>query len=253
MRYVVYGSSYCSICGMQDSSFDVVATPLTQGQRISEKMAMFREMERHSVSVPKPQKSQAVKDFSALMSRGGGGAGSRGGAATERTHHVADASADTDSYMPAWAESIALAKIDADDVLADKFEALKAFALEHGHPHVRQDHTELFAFVRDIRAMYKSGKLSNKRLQFLRLLGFCFDGTQAQQVRALFELQQARIGHETAVQLRAIFELQQGESNPSSSKADHDAGGALDPDFDYSDELVLVETDEEETTEIGAC
>ena len=151
--------------------------------------------------------------------------------------------------MPAWAESIALAKIDADDVLADKFEALKAFTLEHGHPHVRQDHTELFAFVRDIRARYKSGKLSNKRLHFLQLLGFCFDGTQAQQLRALFELQQG----ETAVQSRALFGLQQGKSNASSSKADHDAGGALDPDFDYSDELVLVETDEEETTEIGAC
>jgi hypothetical protein len=116
--------------GMQDNSFDVVATPLTEGQRISEKMAMFRDMERHSVSVPKPQ-SQAVKDphfplsfkgDMSLMSRGGGGgaggATSRSGAATERSHHVADASANADSYMPAWAESIALAKIDADDVLS---------------------------------------------------------------------------------------------------------------------------------------
>ena len=125
------------------------------------------------------------------------------------THHVADASVNADSYMPALAESIALAKIDADDVLADKFEALKAFALEHGHPHVRQDHTELFAFVSDLRARYKSGQLSNERLEFLRSLGFCFDGTQAQQLRALFELQQGR----------------SKESNPSSSKADQDAGG----------------------------
>ena len=72
-------------------------------------MAMFREMERHSVSVPKPQ-SQAVKDPHFPLSFSG--------AATERTHHVAHASANADSYMPAWAESIALAKIDADDVLS---------------------------------------------------------------------------------------------------------------------------------------
>ena len=42
------------------------ATPLTEGKSISDKMAMFREMERRSASVPKPH-SQVLTYLALLV------------------------------------------------------------------------------------------------------------------------------------------------------------------------------------------
>jgi hypothetical protein len=50
---------------MQARSF-AGATPLTEGKSISDKMAMFREMERRSASVPKPH-SQVLTYLALLV------------------------------------------------------------------------------------------------------------------------------------------------------------------------------------------
>ena len=105
-------------------------------------------------------------------------------------------SASAEKAKEPTAERVESAEIDAEDPLAEKFCLLKSFAVAHGHAHVRPDDGELDHFVRDLRSWHKQGKLTKERLGFLQVLGFCFDGYQASQMRALLDIQKGRAGNE---------------------------------------------------------
>ena len=90
------------------------------------------------------------------------------------------ASAQRHATFPcAPAESIASATIDAKDPLAPKLQALKAFALKHGHLDVRADDGELGAFVKDVCAQHKAGRLAKEHHEYLEKVGLNFDAYEA--------------------------------------------------------------------------
>jgi hypothetical protein len=94
-----------------------------------------------------------------------------------------------DAHLSSSAECLATVIVDTNDPWSEQLEALKTFAIMHGHVHVRQDNEHLGVFVQELRGLHKQGKLSKSRLEFLEHLGFCFDDDQASQLRSKFEEQ----------------------------------------------------------------
>ena len=95
-------------------------------------------------------------------------------------------------HMDVLAANITCAHIDVEDPLAAKFEALKSFGMEHGHVHVAHDDGDLVEFVKQLRFYNEEGKLSEARLDFLHVLGFCYDAHRAAHLRAHIEQECAR-------------------------------------------------------------
>jgi len=113
------------------------------------------------------------------------------------------------AHMTVLAANITCAHVDTEDPLATKFEALKSFAIEHGHTHVMQDDGDLDEFVKQLRVDNKSGTLSEARLEFLQGLGFCYDVHRASHLRAHIEEERARVsaGDSSAIHASAHVHL----------------------------------------------